>query len=163
MTTTQKQWIWLLAGIGISIVVAVAFSTARYLSKIHGQSPPHAQGVAVTTEDDSINAAWLIEGTPRFQITHFLKTPDGKVSAGLWEATGPAKFEWHYGTDETVLVLEGGAKLTYQGRVNEIGPGSSVYFRAGEVVLWEVPERIKKTWVLHEPGRVTRYMRYLME
>ncbi|MES2883727.1 MAG: cupin domain-containing protein [Pseudomonadota bacterium] len=161
-SSLSQRILWLLLGVGLTVTVFLAYEALHYTRKGHSQRPPVAEGQAKSAVDDQVNSAWVLEGTPRLQTTHFFKTSDGKISAGLWEATGPAKFEWHYGTDETVLVLEGGAKLTYNGTTREVGPGQSIYFPAKAVVVWEVPARIKKTWVLHEPGRVARRLRPLL-
>ncbi|WP_162851105.1 cupin domain-containing protein [Panacagrimonas perspica] len=150
---------WFSLGVLLSVLTAVAYQAVLYVQKGHPSLPQIAKGFSIAAVEDSINEAWVLEGAPKLTSTQFFRSTDGKVSAGIWEATGPSKFEWHYGTDETVLVLEGGAKLTHDGETTDIGAGNSVFFRAGEVVIWEVPHRIRKTWVLHEPGRVARRLR----
>ena len=152
---------WMLLGAILAGLAMVLFNTVRYAIRGYDYPRPHAQGVTVTAVDDSFNTARRIEGKPRFQTTQFFRSLDRRASAGLWEVTGPAKFEWHYDSDETVLVLEGGALLTQNGRTNSIGPGDSVTFRAGEVVHWEVPDHLKKTWVLYDPGWLVRHLRAL--
>lgn len=154
-----RRVLWLLIGVGLTVASVLVFEAVRYVSKGHPSLPPVAKGVSTTLVDDPINKEWVVEGNPQLKSSMFFQSLDGKISAGLWEATGPAKFKWQYGVDETVLVLEGSARLTYDGQTTEVNPGSSVFFRAGEEVLWEVPDRIKKTWVLHEPGMVARKLR----
>jgi len=151
--------LWLALGVLLSVLAAVGYEAIVYVKKGHPSLPQMAKALGTASVDDSINEAWVIEGVPKLTSTQFFRSIDGKISAGIWEATGPAKFEFHYGTDETVLVLDGAAKLTHDGETTDIAAGHSVFFRAGEVVIWEVPERIRKTWVLHEPGRVARKLR----
>lgn len=159
----SHRLLWLLLGLGLSAVALLIIEAVSYTLVVHPARPPAALGQPVNAIDDPVNTAWVLEGNPSFKTTHFFKSADGKISAGLWEATGPAKFEWHYGIDETVMVLEGEATLTYNGETREVGPGQSIYFPAGAMVIWEIPVRIKKTWVLHEPGRVARRLRPLLE
>src|SRR5262245_48637170 len=54
-----------------------------------------------------IPASQIISGAPVFRATAFGKSCDGSTESGLWECVGPAEFEWRYGTDESIYILEG--------------------------------------------------------
>lgn len=157
-----RHAIWFGLGVLLTVATILGFEAFRYWRHGHPTLPPVATALPTTAIEEFIDEKWLLEGSPTFRTTHFFHSLDGRMSAGLWEAIGPAKFEWHYDSDETVLVLEGGARLTYGGQISEVVAGSRVFFRAGEVVIWEVPQRIKKTWVLHDPGRVARRLRPIL-
>lgn len=110
-----------------------------------------------------VPAAWITSGTPVFRSNTFGASYDKSTSSGLWECTGPGAFEWHYGTDETIYILEGSAQVDYLGRKFTLSPGDCTHFAAGTVSRWVVTERVKKSYTLYEPGRVTRKMRMLLK
>lgn len=111
--------------------------------------------LAPTTVKDS----WILEGTPRFSYAVYVESPDGKTRSGLWQAEGPARFEWHFDTDETVRILEGEVEIEEGGKVYTLRPGDTAFFAAGAVNRWRVNERVLKTFTLAEPSRLTRWLR----
>ena len=113
--------------------------------------------------ESTINPEWLISGSPSCGSLTFGKSHDGISSSGVWECRGPAKFEYHYGQDEFIFVLNGTADIQYVGKTFTLTSGESTHFAAGTKAVWTVHEHIRKAWWLHEPGRHVRYMRKLMQ
>jgi uncharacterized cupin superfamily protein len=108
-----------------------------------------------------VNPAWILAGSPSFEARSYSDTPEASTSAGIWQCTGPGKFRWEYSIDETLYVLEGDAELEYGGAIHRLTPGTAAFFPAGSLVIWNVPHGIRKTFSIHEPGRVRRLLRKL--
>lgn len=106
-----------------------------------------------------VNPAWIKSGEPRFMVAETSLVDSVGVSTGLWSCDGPAVFEWTYGTDETIHLLEGAVEIEYLGQQLKLGPGDTAFFRAGTKALWTVRERAYKSFILHEPGRLARLYR----
>lgn len=133
----------------------------RYDAHVHSRLPPVATPVASTLEPvDSPNATTL-QGKPRYRQLTFAHTPDGSSIAGLWSCEGPAKFQWRFDTDESVHILDGMVHVEHDGVERTFLPGHTAFFPAGAVTVWHVPERVKKSFVLSEPGRLVRLARRL--
>jgi uncharacterized cupin superfamily protein len=82
--------------------------------------------------------------------------------SGIWECTGPGQFRWEYSVDEAIYILEGSADIEYLGNRFTLSAGDSTKFIAGTSANWTVPNRIKKTFRIYDPGRLTtRLMRRL--
>lgn len=107
----------------------------------------------------NVNPEWVLEGTPNFRATEISKSPDGRTTTGLWACDGPSTFEWQFGVDETVHLLEGLVEVKYQGRQFTLKPGDTATFIAGTRAVWYVPEHARKAFSLHEPGRLVRTLR----
>ena len=118
-----------------------------------------AQAVSMPLKPSAIPASWIASGSPKFSSNRFTESIDGSSHSGLWECTGPGEFTWHYTEDEAIYVLEGGAEVEYLGRKFTIKPGDATRFAAGTTAKWVVPDHIKKTWILYEPGTLVRMMR----
>lgn len=108
-----------------------------------------------------VNPDWVLEGTPNFRATEISKSPDGRSTTGLWACDGPSTFEWQFGVDETVHLLEGLVEVRYQGREFTLKPGDTATFLAGTRAVWHVPQYARKAFSLHEPGRLVRTLRRL--
>jgi uncharacterized cupin superfamily protein len=107
----------------------------------------------------SVPAGWVQSGAPIFRSTTFGVSHDRSTSTGLWECLGPATFDWHYGNDESIYILEGHAHVEYLGCNLALSAGDCTHFAAGTVARWHVPERVKKSYMLYNPGRLIRKMR----
>src|SRR5262245_30796528 len=92
----------------------------------------------------AVPASWVTSGSPVFRSNTFGQSQDRSTSSGLWECTGPAQFTWHYGTDETIYILEGSADVEYLGRRFTLRAGDCTDFAAGTTSNWTVSERVKR-------------------
>ncbi len=75
-------------------------------------------------------------------------TPDEISKAKRWPIweKEESKFDWHYDSDETFLVLEGEVTVKYNGGKNEIsfGAGDLVTMPEGMDCTWHVNKKIRK-------------------
>ncbi|HUG15059.1 MAG TPA: cupin domain-containing protein [Thermomicrobiales bacterium] len=76
-------------------------------------------------------------------------SPDGSVTAGVWECT-PGRFAaTRDGFSEIAHVIKGRFKITNpDGSVTEHGPGDMVVTNSGWRGTWEVTETIRKVWII---------------
>lgn len=93
----------------------------------------------------------IVSGAPKTRTWNVEESPDGKVFAGIWEAT-PGKWrviydEWEFFTVESgvsVVTEDGGAPVTLR-------TGDSLVLRPGFKGTWEVLETTRKAYVIRLP------------
>jgi uncharacterized protein len=89
----------------------------------------------------------LISGDPKFR-TWNLEDRDGKLFAGVWEAT-PGKWHIAYEEWEFVHVLKGVSVITEKdGEARTVKAGDSFIIRPGFIGTWEVIETTLKEYVI---------------
>jgi len=89
----------------------------------------------------------LISGTPAFR-TWNLEDRDGKLYAGVWEAT-PGKWRIAYEEWEYVHMLSGVSIITEDGgTARTVKAGDSFIIRPGFKGTWEVVETTRKEYVI---------------
>jgi uncharacterized cupin superfamily protein len=110
-------------------------------------------------ESAPIDPTWIIEGSPTTRVRPIAQ--GGDLSSGFWECTA-GHFDWHYGADESVYILEGHVLLRdrAEGIWYDLRPGDSVTFRAGSTVEWVVGLYVRKFWVIGpRPSLLRRLIR----
>ena len=91
-----------------------------------------------------INPAWVIEGNPRARSCMLSRSTDEGGWTAVWECT-EGKFNWHYGLDETILILEGSIILESDALPRtRYGVGDVILFRKGAHARWHVENYVKK-------------------
>jgi uncharacterized cupin superfamily protein len=91
-----------------------------------------------------INPAWIRAGTPVARNALVATSADGCVATVLWECTA-GEFDWHYGIDETVYILDGSVVIeSDQLPPRRYGPGEVIFFRHGAKARWTVDRYIRK-------------------
>ncbi len=94
---------------------------------------------------------WVLEGEPEAHALLHSESKDGMANTVVWECT-PGAFNWSYGCDETIYIIEGAATLTEAGGIpHRIGPGSIVYCPAGSEVRWDVFDTVRKVATERRP------------
>ena len=102
---------------------------------------------AVEPEHDEPDSGRLISGAPKFR-TWNLEDRDGKLFAGVWEAT-PGKWHIAYDEWEFVHVLKGVSVITDEsGDARTVKAGDSFIIRPGFKGTWEVIETTLKEYVI---------------
>lgn len=106
-----------------------------------------------------IDPSWIKKGDPVARSVTLSKSPDGLLTAGLWDSTA-GTFTWIFRRDEIVHILEGEVRVHDGPTTHVLVPGSVAYFPCGLETIWEVPTYVKKAFVLRAPtpsplGRVT--------
>ena len=98
----------------------------------------------VTLADDPIRPDWVLAGQPRARSGRHSINTDGWATTHVWECSAGC-FRWHFGVEETVLVLDGEVRVTdAQGRTELLRAGSVGYFPSGTWWVWEVPQHVRK-------------------
>jgi uncharacterized cupin superfamily protein len=75
------------------------------------------------------------------------KSPDGLLTAGLWDCTA-GTFTWIFRRDEIVHIVEGEVRVHDGPTTHVLVPGCVAYFPCGLQTIWEVPAYVKKAFVL---------------
>ncbi len=91
-----------------------------------------------------IEPSWVREGAPVARATEISRSADGTAFTVIWDCTA-GTFDWIYGCDETVHILEGSVVLQDGGNPpTRLGPGDVVFFPKGSRALWTVDSYVKK-------------------
>jgi hypothetical protein len=110
-----------------------------------------ANSPAGVLPDMPIEPAWIKEGNPVARGTILTQSADKKVSSGLWTCE-PGKFEWTFGWDEFVHVLEGEFTITEEdGASYTLSAGDMAHFPIGLKTDWHVKQPVKKFFVIRTP------------
>jgi uncharacterized protein len=96
-----------------------------------------------------IERSWVIEGNPKARSCTLSKSSDGFGWTVVWECT-KGKFNWYYGLDETILILEGSIILDSDSLTpTRYVSGDTILFRKGAHARWHVEEYVKKLAFCH--------------
>ena len=91
-----------------------------------------------------IPADWIIEGNPQARSRRLASSADGTSTIMAWSCTA-GRFKWHYTVDETIHLISGEVFVTDEkDNVRRVGPGDMVFFPAGAVSTWYIPDHVRK-------------------
>ncbi len=144
--------------LAMNVVLAAFVGTMVFQGVTHAPVPSK-EVVSRDLQPLEVNPAWIKSGQPRFMASETLAMPAYGISTGLWSCDGPAVFDWTFGTDETVHILDGEVEVHYLGNVLVLTEGDTAFFRAGTKAEWRVKKRVFKSFVLQDPGRLGRLYR----
>jgi uncharacterized protein len=137
-------------GARASLVCKFTGRSEYLLGSVMSRSIVLAAADLVELEPDPISPAWILSGTPEARNKVLMKSHDRTSSIVVWECTA-GRFEWHYGEDETVVVISGEVFIsTGNGEERRLGRGDMGFFPAGTSCTWRVPDRIKKIAILRK-------------
>jgi uncharacterized cupin superfamily protein len=111
----------------------------------------------VELEEQPIEPTWIKQGKPLARARIIGESPDGLLTTGVWECTA-GTFTWIFYNDEIVHIVEGEVRVRDGATTHVLVPGSVAYFPRGLETVWEVPEYVKKHFVLRMP-KVSRLRR----
>jgi uncharacterized cupin superfamily protein len=98
-----------------------------------------------------IEPSWIVEGAPVARFAEHSHGSDDAAITGVWDCTAGA-FRWHFGWDETVLILEGEVLVTSaDGTERRLRAGEVAYFTAGSWYTWRVDSYVKKLAFCRKP------------
>jgi len=98
--------------------------------------------------DMPIEPSWILEGSPRARGKVLLQSADRKVSSGLWDCSA-GRFQWTFGWDEFVHILEGEVTISQQGGPTlTLKPGDVAHFPVGLKTEWLVPKYVRKVFTV---------------
>lgn len=153
----MSKWV-LRISIGTNIVLLGLVIGYFVPHALHAPEPSSEPTTRLLQPQD-VDPTWIKSGNPRFMVSQTFALPHSKLSTGLWSCDGPAVFDWTFGVDETVHILEGEVDIQYLGKTLTLKVGDTSFFRAGTTAQWHVKNRVYKSFVLHDPGRVARWYR----
>jgi uncharacterized cupin superfamily protein len=156
--------VWAAIFSAIAFVAALmAVSVLRAARYLQLAPSPSVEPVARPLGHFPVDASWIKSGTPVFKGTGLSQSADGKFTTGMWSCDGPGTFEWQYGGDEMVCLLEGQVHIEYLGRHFTLSAGDSAVFHAGTRAVWHVPQYARKVFTLQELDLPVRVWRRLLK
>jgi uncharacterized cupin superfamily protein len=94
--------------------------------------------------DAPIEPSWVLSGNPVARAGIHSRSNDDSASTSVWECTA-GSFRWHFGWEETVLILEGSVRVTAEdGTVQVLKAGDIGYFAGGTWATWEIDTYVRK-------------------
>jgi uncharacterized cupin superfamily protein len=110
-----------------------------------------AAAAATELQPAPITPGWILSGTPEARNKMMAASDDRTAYVMVWECT-PGLFNWHYDTDETLVIISGEVFITDVNDVERrMGPGDMGFFPAGSSCKWRVTSRVRKVAVLRTP------------
>lgn len=104
----------------------------------------------VELETETFPAGWIVAGSPQARCKKVVRSGDRTSHVVVWECS-PGSFKWHYGMDETIVVISGEAfMINERGEERRFGPGDMGFFPAGTSCTWRITEHLRKVGVLKE-------------
>lgn len=98
-----------------------------------------------------IEPDWIIAGSPTARFAEHSQSGDDAAVSGVWDCTA-GEFRWHFGWDETVLILEGEVLVTAaDGTQRLLRSGDVAYFTAGSWYTWRIDTYLKKLAFCRKP------------
>ncbi len=98
-----------------------------------------------------IRPDWILEGNPVARNRLLSSSRDGSASTLIWDCTA-GKFNWFYGIDETVYVIEGAVIVKDpSGMTRRVVAGETIFFPAGSQAEWTVEKYIRKVAFCRSP------------
>ena len=97
-----------------------------------------------------IRPEWVRAGQPIARCAELSRASDGQAISAVWDCTA-GEFDWTFGGDETVHILEGEVIVETEAGPRTLRPGDVALFRAGATCRWRVPVYVKKLAFCREP------------
>ena len=97
-----------------------------------------------TLKVSPINPAWILEGQPVARSAILSRSDDTTACTIMWDCTA-GQFNWHYGFDETVHIVEGSVIVSSENSpANRLEPGDVAFFPRGTIAHWHVETYVRK-------------------
>ena len=98
-----------------------------------------------------IEPGWIISGEPAARIAEHSRGRDDAAVTAVWDCTS-GEFHWHFGWDETVMILEGEVRVTSEDGVERLlQAGDVAYFPGGSSAIWRIETYVKKLAFCRKP------------
>lgn len=106
-----------------------------------------------------INSSWVLAGDPVARAGSHSQNLDGWAETMHWDCTA-GRFRWHFGWEETVVILEGEVIVTdASNKTTTLRTGDVAYFPFDSWFVWDVPKYVRKIAFCRRP--VSRPVRVL--
>jgi uncharacterized cupin superfamily protein len=94
----------------------------------------------------------LLAGDPQQGVFNLFSDPGQQFHVGLWESE-PGTWKVSYSEHEFCTMLEGRIRICDDaGNESVVGPGDNFVISAGFSGTWQVLEKVRKIYVIFEPG-----------
>jgi uncharacterized cupin superfamily protein len=119
-------------------------------------SPPAKNFVAGAAGDmelkpSPIEPTWIIAGAPIARLAEHSRGQDDAALTAVWDCTA-GEFRWHFGWDETVIILEGEVHITTEDGIERVlGAGDVAYFAGGTWATWRIDRYVRKVAFCRKP------------
>ena len=97
-----------------------------------------------------IPRAWILEGNPVARKKELVRSSDRLAGTFMWDCTA-GRFNWFYGEDEVIHVLEGSVVIEASGVRRRLQAGDTFLLPAGSQYLWSVSHYIRKLAFVYPP------------
>jgi uncharacterized cupin superfamily protein len=98
-----------------------------------------------------INPDWIVSGNPQARAGEHSRSHDEASLTAIWDCTA-GEFRWHFGWDETVMILEGEVQITTdEGIERTLRAGDVAFFAGGTWARWRVDTYVRKVAFLRKP------------
>lgn len=112
--------------------------------------PAAPKAIVATAPDDlemepcPVEPSWIIAGNPVARRSLHSRSADDQATTAIWDCTA-GTFHWHFGWDETVVILEGEVRVTGEdGAERVLKVGDIAYFPAGSSAIWHIDDYVRK-------------------
>lgn len=92
----------------------------------------------------------ILEGTPDARCLFTAESGDEGASAGFWSCE-PGRYEFYFGYDEFVYLVEGELTVTQGSKSFAMKPGDTAHFPQGCTTIWHVTKKMTKYFVARAP------------
>jgi len=90
-------------------------------------------------------------GNPRGRGADLMQSDDRKLTCGIWTYE-PGEFEWVFGGDEFLMVLEGEVTIRQDpGESHALRAGDIIFFPRGARTHWKITRPLKEYFVIRTP------------
>ncbi|MCO6187346.1 cupin domain-containing protein [Rhizobium sp. L1K21] len=98
-----------------------------------------------------IEPSWILEGNPNARIGEHSQSDDDAAMTAIWDCTA-GRFNWYYGWDETVMIIEGEVHVTDEdGVTRTLRAGDIAYFRGKTWATWQIDNYVRKIAFVRRP------------
>jgi uncharacterized cupin superfamily protein len=138
----------------------------RTVSKLPARErPAHGPVIEGFMDKHELSSApipddWILEGNPVARNKCVASSTDGTASTYIWECTA-GRFNWFYGVDETVYLLQGSITVTDGVESHTLSAGDTFFFASGTQYEWTIDTYVRKVAFMHVPR--SRKLRMLVK
>ncbi|MET0360107.1 MAG: cupin domain-containing protein [Pararhizobium sp.] len=91
-----------------------------------------------------INPDWIVAGAPVARLAEHSRSHDDAAVTAMWDCTA-GEFNWYFGWDETVVILEGEVHVTAEdGTETTLRAGDIGFFNGGTWANWRIETYVRK-------------------
>ncbi len=134
----------------------LAFTSVLGLAKLNTkyQSSPSMVSAAadgLEMKPSPIEPTWILSGNPVARIAEHSQSDDDAAITAVWDCTA-GSFNWYFGWDETVMILEGEVHVTDEdGNTKTLRAGDIAYFKGKTWATWRIEKYVRKIAFVRRP------------